>query len=244
MLGLEMGLLFRNPMGLGSRMVSYFCPALAKAMKTMKKGEKVILTIKPQYESYGFGEAGRPAIGDEGTVPPNATLEITLKLVLKTTLKEGEGCERHNDGVVVNVKLVGKLPDSTIFTKKGNDDEPFEFKTDEVIERLDRAVKNMRKGEVALVTIRPEYAFGSTESAQDLAVVPANLTVHYKVELVSFAKVLDLDSRNVKALYRRAQAYIQLVDLDLAELDIKKALEIDPDNRDVKLETGAGADDH
>ncbi|KAM1270499.1 hypothetical protein ACFX13_032400 [Malus domestica] len=317
----------------------YFCPALAKAVKTMKKGEKVLLTVKPQ---YGFGEAGRPAIGDESAVPPDATLEIALELVswktvsdvtkdkqvLKKTLKEGEGYERPNDGAVVKVKLVGKLPDGTIFTKKGHDDEPFEFKTEEeqVIEGLDRAVRNMKKGEVALVTIQPEYAFGSTESAQDLAVVPANSTVHYEVELVSFVKdkeswdmntqekiesagkkkeegnalfkagkyeraskryekavrfieydstfsdeekqqakalkitcnlndaacklklkdykqaeklctkVLDLDSRNVKALYRRAQAYIQLVDLDLAELDIKKALEIDPDNRDVKQE--------
>jgi FK506-binding protein 4/5 len=35
----------------------------------------------------------------------------------------------------------------------------------------------------------------------------------------------------VKALYRRAQAYIELVDLELAELDIKKALEFEPDNR-------------
>lgn len=43
--------------------------------------------------------------------------------------------------------------------------------------------------------------------------------------------MLELDSRNVKALYRRAQAYIHLVDLDLAEIDIKKALEIEPDNR-------------
>ena len=43
--------------------------------------------------------------------------------------------------------------------------------------------------------------------------------------------MLELDNRNVKALYRRAQAYIQLVDLDLAEVDIKRALEIDPDNR-------------
>lgn len=49
------------------------------------------------------------------------------------------------------------------------------------------------------------------------------MNVHYQV--------LELDSRNVKALYRRAQAYIQLADLDLAEIDIKKALEIDPDNR-------------
>jgi len=49
-------------------------------------------------------------------------------------------------------------------------------------------------------------------------------------------KVLELDCQNVKALYRRVQAYIQLADLELAEADIKKALEIDPDNRDVKLE--------
>lgn len=49
-------------------------------------------------------------------------------------------------------------------------------------------------------------------------------------------KVLELDSANVKALYRRAQAYMNMADLDLAEFDIKKALEIDPDNRDVKLE--------
>lgn len=43
--------------------------------------------------------------------------------------------------------------------------------------------------------------------------------------------MLELDSRNVKALYRRAQAYLHLVDLDLAEMDIKKALEIEPENR-------------
>ncbi|XP_022722976.1 70 kDa peptidyl-prolyl isomerase-like [Durio zibethinus] len=50
------------------------------------------------------------------------------------------------------------------------------------------------------------------------------------------SKVLELDNRNVKAVYLRAQAYIQPVDLDLAEVDIKRALETDPDNRDVKLE--------
>ncbi len=47
----------------------------------------------------------------------------------------------------------------------------------------------MKNGEVALVTIPPEYAFGSTESKQDLAVVPPNSTVIYEVELVSFVKV-------------------------------------------------------
>ncbi|KDP32575.1 hypothetical protein JCGZ_13125 [Jatropha curcas] len=318
----------------------YFCPALAKAVKTMKKGEKVLLTVKPQ---YGFGENGRPALGSEGAVPPNATLEIMLELVswktvtdvtkdkkvLKKILKEGEGYERPNDGTIVQVKLIGKLHDGTIFVKKGHDEEPpLEFKIDEeqVIDGLDKAVKSMKKGEVALVIIQPEYAFGQFESRQELASIPANSTLYYEVEMISFTKekeswemntqekieaagkkkeegnalfkagkyerasrryekavsfieydssfsdeekkqtkalkitcklnnaacklklkdykeavklctkVLELDIRNVKALYRRAQAYIQLVDLDLAEMDIKKALEIDPDNRDVKLE--------
>ncbi|WOL04409.1 70 kDa peptidyl-prolyl isomerase-like [Canna indica] len=318
----------------------FFCPALAKAVKTMKKAEEVLLTVKPQ---YGFGEKGRPSSGDEGAVPPNATLLVKLELVswksvteigddkkiIKKILREGEGYDRPKEGAVVMVKLIGKLQDGTVFVKKGHDEqEPFEFKTDEeqVIEGLDRAVTTMKKGEIALVTIPPEYAFLSTESKQDLAVVPANSTVIYEVELVSFVKekeswdmnneekieaaakkkeegnalfklgkyaraskryekgakfiehdnsfseeekkqsralkatcnlnnaacklklkdykeaeklctkVLEIESRNVKALYRRAQAYIQLADLDLAELDIKKALEIDPNNRDVKVE--------
>jgi len=52
-----------------------------------------------------------------------------------------------------------------------------------------------------------------------------------QADLVIPFQVLELDSQNVKALYRRVQAYIQLADLELAEADIKKALEIDPNNR-------------
>ncbi|KAK4440980.1 Peptidyl-prolyl cis-trans isomerase FKBP65 [Sesamum alatum] len=319
----------------------HFCPALSKAVKTMKKGEKVLLTVKPQ---YGFGEKGKPASGDEGAVPPNATLNIALELlswktvsnvtddkkVIKKILREGEGYERPNEGAVVKLKLIGKLQDGTVFVKKGHGDDEndlFEFKIDEeqVIEGLDRAVKTMKKGEAALLTIAPEYAFGSSESQQELARVPPNSTVYYDVELVSFVKekeswdmntaekieaagkkkeegnalfkagkyvraskryekaakyieydtsftdeekkqskalkvtcnlndaacklklkdykqaeklctkVLELESTNVKALYRRAQAYMNMADLDLAEFDIKKALELDPDNREVKL---------
>ncbi|CAL5058213.1 unnamed protein product [Urochloa decumbens] len=317
-----------------------FCPAISKAVKTMKKNEKALLTVKPQ---YGFGEQGRPASGEEGAVPPHATLHIDLqvvswktvteighdKKVLKKILQEGEGYDRPNDCAIVRVKLIGELADGTLFVKKGHDgEEPFEFKTDEdqVIEGLDKAVLSMKKGEVALVTIPPHHAFGANETVQDLAIVPPNSSVYYEVELVSFDKekdswdlknnaekieaaakkkdegnvwfkvskyaraskrykkalsfieydssfseeekqlskplkiscklnnaacklklkdykeakelcteVLELDNTNVKALYRRAQAYTSLVELDLAEADIKKALEIDPDNRDVKM---------
>lgn len=63
------------------------------------------------------------------------------------------------------------------------------FGTEQVMEGLDRAVMTMKKNEVALLTIAPEYAFGSSESKQDLAVVPPNSTVCCEVELVSFEKV-------------------------------------------------------
>ncbi|CAM0945516.1 unnamed protein product [Alopecurus aequalis] len=180
----------------------HFCPAISKAVKTMKKNEKSMLTVKPQ---YGFGEEGRPASRDEAAVPPDAMLHIDLHLVswktvteigndkkiLKKILQEGEGYNRPNDCATVKVKLIGKLEDGTVFVKKGHDgEEPFEFKTDEeqVIEGLDKAVLSMKKGEVAFVTIPPEHAFGSDETKQDLAVVPPNTIVYYDVELVSFEK--------------------------------------------------------
>ncbi|RYR07785.1 hypothetical protein Ahy_B05g075236 isoform B [Arachis hypogaea] len=110
----------------------YFCPALAKAVKTMKKGERVILTVKPE---YAFGENGRPASGDEGAVPWNASLQIDLELVswkAVCDITKDKKYERPNDGAVVQVKLIGKLQDGTVFVKKGHDDEqPFEFKIDE-----------------------------------------------------------------------------------------------------------------
>lgn len=60
---------------------------------------------------------------------------------------------------------------------------------EQVVDGLDRAVKKMKKGEVALVTIQPEYAFGPSETQQELAIIPANATVDYEVELLSFVKV-------------------------------------------------------
>ncbi|XP_055809233.1 70 kDa peptidyl-prolyl isomerase-like [Solanum dulcamara] len=49
------------------------------------------------------------------------------------------------------------------------------------------------------------------------------------------SKVIDYDPCNVKALFRRAQAYLRINELEKAEIDIKKALEVDPNNRDVKM---------
>ncbi|XP_010475822.1 PREDICTED: peptidyl-prolyl cis-trans isomerase FKBP62-like [Camelina sativa] len=193
----------------------------------------------------------------------------------KKILKEWEGYERPNDGAVVKVKLIGKLQDETVFLKKGHgeNEELFEFKPDEeqVVDGLDRAVMKMKKGEVSLVTVELEYAFGSNESKQELAVALPISTVYFELDLVTYDKEREswdmnteekiegdtkkeeenskfkagkyaLASKRYKKVYnnmncplicefyRRAQAYMELADLDLAEFDVKKALEIDPTN--------------
>lgn len=120
------------------------------------------------------------------------------------------------------MKLVGKLEDGTVFVNKGHNETPFEFKIDEgewhfgdfkkkmkrrelittksvsflmieqVIDGIDRSVKTMKKGEVAVLTIHPEYGFGSIESHQESAIIPANSNVYYDIELISFEKVWKL----------------------------------------------------
>ncbi|CAK7347404.1 unnamed protein product [Dovyalis caffra] len=318
----------------------HLCPALLKAIMTMKRGEKVKLIVQPQ---YAFGQEGKDASSDAiHPVPPNSTLYIDLELisfkvvidvigdakVFKKILKEGEGSLVANEGATVTVSYTARLEDGTVIEKKGIDDEqPLQFITDEeqVIAGLDRAVATMKKGEQAILTVNPEYGFGSIETKRDLAVVPPSSILVYEVEMLDFikektpwemnsqekikaaegkkeegnllfksgkyqragkkydkaasyvgedesfeddeqklvaalrvtcwlngaacslklndfqgainlcSKVLDIEFHNIKALYRRAQAFIKTADLVSAEMDIKKALDVDPQNREVKL---------
>lgn len=60
---------------------------------------------------------------------------------------------------------------------------------EQVIPGLDKAVMKMKKGEKALVTIGPEYAYGSQGATLDEGAVPPNATLQVELELISFAKV-------------------------------------------------------
>jgi len=60
---------------------------------------------------------------------------------------------------------------------------------EQVITGLDRAVATMKKGERAIISIHPDYAFGNVEVKQDLAIVPPGSKVVYDIEMVDFIKV-------------------------------------------------------
>ncbi|KAK7321630.1 hypothetical protein VNO77_32458 [Canavalia gladiata] len=312
---------------------------LPKVIMTMTRREKAELIVEPQ---YAFGEKGREAGSGLRSIPPNSVLHVIIELVsfkpvinitgdsmvLKKILKEGEGAFTANEGANVTVSFTAMLEDGSVFEKRGiGETQPLEFITDEeqVITGLDRAVASMKKGERAIISIHPDYAFGNVEVRRDLAIVPPGSNVVYDVEMMDFVKekapweldskekievagrkkeegnvlfksgnyrralkkydkaadfvsedgsfgdeeqklakvvrvscwlngaacslklndfpgaiklcsqVLDVEFCNAKALYRRAEAYIETGDFLLADVDIKKALEVDPQNREVMV---------
>ncbi|KAG6406851.1 hypothetical protein SASPL_134462 [Salvia splendens] len=344
----------------------HFCPALTKALKTMKKGERLSSllenTLREEMENSAlktkisgcvcgknwtrvhdaFGQKGHKSNNELPVIPPDSVLSIFVKLlslkpvvdvtgdlkVKKKVLKEGEGTVTANDGATVTIRYTAMLEDGTVFERKGfGDVQPLQFITDEeqVITGLDRAVSTMKKHELSLITISPEYGFGNTEVKMEFSLVQPSSTILYEVEMLDFirekapwemstserieaanrkkeegnqlfkigkyqraakkyekavdyvsqdvpytdgdekiikplmiscwsngaacclklsnfreaidlcSKILNEESCNVKALYRRAQAYMGVAELLPAELDIKKALEVDPQNREVKL---------
>lgn len=61
---------------------------------------------------------------------------------------------------------------------------------EQVIAGLDRAVATMKKGEQAILTIHPDFGFGSSEVRRDLSVIPPSSNVVYEVEMLNFFKVI------------------------------------------------------
>ncbi|WJX15989.1 peptidylprolyl isomerase [Trifolium repens] len=299
----------------------HLLPRLPKVIMTMTREEKAELIVQPQ---YAFGEKGREAGSGFNSVPPDSVLHVNIELVsFKPVINV-----IANEGANVTVSYTAMLEDGIVFEKRGiGETQPLKFITDEeqVIAGLDRAVATMKKGERAIISIHPDYAFGNVEVRQELAIVPPGSKVVYDIEMMDFikekapwelnnnekiemagrkkeegnllfksgkyqraskkydkaadfvsedgsfgddeqklakslriscwlngaacclklndfpgaiklcTKVLDVEFHNVKALYRRAQAYIETGDFLLADVDIKKALEVDPQNREVKV---------
>ncbi|RLN04155.1 70 kDa peptidyl-prolyl isomerase-like [Panicum miliaceum] len=177
----------------------HFCPAISTAVLFLRERQKAKLTVKPQ---YAFGDEGRPRKADDGEVPPNATIEVNLELLFMSfvfgvghdetiqvrRLRRGPGNECAGEDSLVQVRLIGRLQDGTVFMNKGhNGTKTYEIKIsqDQVVDGLDEAMSMMTEGDIYLVTVPPEHAFGSEGSQQQLAFVPANATVTFEVELVS-----------------------------------------------------------
>jgi FK506-binding protein 4/5 len=307
-----------------------------KGVATMKKGEKALFTIKPE---YAYGKSGSPP-----KIPPDATLKFEVELlswtdkvdvtkdggVLKKVLTEASGWEKPKDDskVTINYKLMlcqgddEDAVDLPVLEEKTNFS--FILGAEEVVEGLERAVESMKQGEKAWFKVLPNYGYGA--KGNEALNVPANATLIYEVELLEFTKekaswemsteekieackkakeegnelfrqskwkrahkkykkaagfieagysmkdeekaeadplklvchlnmaacnlklkeyksvledckkALEIEPKNIKALFRRGQALSALDDWKEAQSTFDKALELEPDNKDVKRE--------
>ncbi|XP_050454390.1 FK506-binding protein 59-like isoform X1 [Cataglyphis hispanica] len=107
------------------------------------------------------------------------------KGVLKEIIKEGEGDATPTTGCKVKVHYTGTLLDGTKFDSSKDRDKPFKFDLGRgsVIKAWDIGVASMKKGEVAILTCAPEYAYGKSGSPP---LIPPDATLKFEVELLDW----------------------------------------------------------
>ncbi|KAA8528448.1 hypothetical protein F0562_035803 [Nyssa sinensis] len=190
---------------------------LDRAAATMKKGEKAMLTITPEY-GFGRTEVKR----DLAIVPPCSTIVYQVEM-LDFTKEKAPWEITHLERIEAAGK---KKEEGNILFKNG---------------KYQRAGKKYDK---AADYVSDDVSFGDDDQKLVKALrvscwlngAACSLKLNdFQGAIKLCSKVLDIEFYNVKALYRRAQAYMETADLHLAELDINKALEADPQNREVKL---------
>ena len=101
-------------------------------------------------------------------------------------LNEGTGpvCPR---GATVKVHYTGKLTNGTVFDSSVTRGEPLEFMvgTGQVIRGWDEGITQLQKGQKAILTCPPDYAYGAGGIP---GVIPPNATLIFDVELIEIVK--------------------------------------------------------
>ena len=188
---------------------------LDKALETMKKGEKALVTIEGP---YSFKETNK-----QFNVEKDTKIQYEVELVDFT--KEKSSWEMNTEE---------KFAACEKCRSEGND----LFKAG----KIDRAGKKYKK---ALSFVDSEYSLSDEEKAKAKALkVPclSNIaackikTKEWRSVIENSNKVLEIDSNNVKAYFRRGQAYGELDEWEQAKTDLKKVFDLDPNNADAKKE--------
>lgn len=200
---------------LGEGEESGIIDGLDVAIKKMKNKEKCRLEIQP---SMAYGEQGNT----DFDIPPNSVLQYDVEMLKFEKAKESWEMEASE-----------KLEQADIKKAKGTSF----FKA----EKYKMAVKFYQE-----VVSLLENATGMDEEEEktkkDSLLLAAHLNLamcYLKLNDSHLAaqqcdKALELDSDNVKALFRRGQALQNKADYDLAKQDFERVVELDPQNKAAK----------
>ncbi|EGR30370.1 peptidyl-prolyl cis-trans isomerase, putative [Ichthyophthirius multifiliis] len=179
-----------------------------QGVASMKRGEKALLTCTAP---YAYGEAGSPP-----QIPPNATLQFEVELL---NFKDKE-----------KTKWDYSLEERAEIGKKYKEEGNQAFKQG----KMEEAVKLYDQG-IDYVDFGNEVN-GSTELRMTLYLnQSAVLMKQQKWEKVvkNCDIVIEKQPVNVKALFRRGNARLNLGDLDQAKADLTKAHDLDKENQEI-----------
>ncbi|KAL4419972.1 hypothetical protein ABPG75_007070 [Micractinium tetrahymenae] len=187
------------------------------AVMKMKEGERALVTIAPHY-AWGEQESQQAL----ATVPAGASVEYDI--TLKSFVKAKDSWE---------MDTAEKLAAATTQKDKGNT----AFKAGQYARAVQRYDKAMQA-----IEYDDQFSADEKKAARDikkscnLNLAAAHLKLGNAAEARKAAdKVLEHDGGNLKALYRRAQAFMATADYVEAEQDIRKGLIEDSNSADFKL---------
>jgi FK506-binding protein 4/5 len=191
-------------------------PGLEEGLESMKKDEKARFVIKPQ---YAYGEAGCP----EKNIPPNTTLTYEVELLNLTREKDSWDLDKYEE----------KWPEAIKRKEEGNE-----------LYKMQKYSRAARKYNKALDFFQYDATLTKEQKnkVNKELILPCRLNLaacylilkNYKDVIEHTTKALEIEGSNVKALYRRGVAYTETDQWDLANQDLQRALELDPNNSAIK----------
>uniref|UniRef100_A0A915LZ51 peptidylprolyl isomerase n=2 Tax=Meloidogyne incognita group TaxID=654580 RepID=A0A915LZ51_MELJA len=188
-----------------------------KAIRRMNRGEKAIVTLRGHF-AYGLEPPPYYQLDKMAEVNFTIFLKGYEKMRANWELNDEEKLERAQ-----NFKDLGNE-----FLKAGKYNVALN-KYSAIIYLMEHAksMKSEEKGGKEMAeNFQQMFFFGLLNSAL------ASLKMGDTLEAIKFCdKVLEKNATNVKALYRKAQAYQQRQDYDEAINYFKKVLEIEPENK-------------
>eukprot|EP00882_Tetradesmus_deserticola_P010156 GHRQ01010731.1.p1 GENE.GHRQ01010731.1~~GHRQ01010731.1.p1 ORF type:complete len:258 (+),score=116.91 GHRQ01010731.1:140-913(+) len=126
----------------------------------------------------------------------------------KTILRKGEGWQVPEAGDEVTVHYVGTLLDGTKFDSSRDRGDYFTFVLGQgkVIKGWDVGVASMKKGELANLLCRADYAYGAAGSPPT---IPPDATLKFEVELISWKSVKDITGNGgvIKTIVSEGQGW-------------------------------------
>lgn len=177
---------------------------------TMKKGEKCLLTCKPE---YAYGSAGSPP-----TIPADATLNFELEMlgwmgedvspektgeIERFILEAGSKHSTPSEGDSVEIKLIGKYENRIFDERDGLAFDLIEAPEFDVVKGVQVALEKMLLNETSRFVIKPNFAFGKTGSEKFN--IPPDATIEYTVKLKKFVSVGKVWKMDVADCISRAQ---------------------------------------